>query len=86
MILRLLPLADACKECCKAKKDAEQKALTDYKAASVYVRKMTDKDIQTISSQMSSSQFSSVEPSQESLDMDPDFTQVCFKIRFCFSL
>ena len=72
---RVAFITDACEECFKEKKEAEHKALSDFKSAVVYVRKMSDKDIQIINSQFSSSQLS-LGSSQEYLETDPDFMQV----------
>ena len=44
-------IPDACEECFQEKKEADHKALSDFKSAVVYVRKMSDKDIQIINSQ-----------------------------------
>ena len=74
-------ITDACEECFQEKKDAEHKALSDFKSAVVYVRKMSDKDIQIINSQFSSSQLS-LGSSQEYPEKDPDFMQVGVKQLF----
>ena len=57
------------------KKDTESKALSDFKSAVVYVRKMNDKDIQLINSQLSSTQLSQ-DHSQDPGEGDPDFNEV----------